>query len=143
MDDLPSAVISRRSFTRLICYTLVGIASNLAGYLVYLLLTSLGTTPKISMTLLYGAGAAVGFLGNSKLTFAHNGSLPGAGARFVIAHCIGYFINLAILVLLVDKLEYAHQWAQAIAILVVAAFLFLAFKLYVFREPDVSNTEAQ
>jgi len=56
----------------------------------------------------------------------------GAGVRYVIAHCIGYLLNLSILIVFVDKLGYAHQWVQAIAIFVVAAFLFLAFKVFVF-----------
>jgi len=111
--------------------------------MVYLLITYFGATPKITMTLLYGVGAAVGFWGNRKLTFAHNGSLVGAGVRYVMAHCLGYFINLAILVVLVDKLGYAHQLVQAIAILVVAVFLFLAFKFFVFTDFNVSNTGEQ
>lgn len=56
----------------------------------------------------------------------------GAGVRYVIAHCIGYLLNLSILIVFVDELGYAHQWVQAIAIFVVAAFLFLAFKVFVF-----------
>jgi putative flippase GtrA len=95
------------------------------------------------MTLLYGVGAAVSFWGNRKLTFAHNGSLAGAGARYVMAHCIGYLINLTILIVMVDKLGYAHQLVQAIAILIVAAFLFLAFKFFVFTDLIVSNTGEQ
>lgn len=143
MDDLSFVVKNRRSITQLFNYALVGIVSNCAGYMVYLLITCLGSTPKITMTLLYGVGAAVGFWGNRKLTFAHKGSLAGAGVRYVMAHCLGYFINLAILIVMVDKLGYAHQLIQAIAILVVAAFLFLAFKFFVFTDLNVSNTREQ
>ena len=130
---------SQRTWIQLYRYGLVGIASNLAGYIIYLLITYLGGTPKITMSLLYGVGAVVGFWGNRKLTFAHKGSLLGAGVRYIIAHCIGYLINLAILIMMVDKLGFAHQWVQAIAIFVVAAFLFLAFKFFVFRESHISN----
>jgi putative flippase GtrA len=143
MDDLSFVVKNRRSITQIFNYAIVGLVSNFAGYMVYLLITYLGSTPKITMTILYGVGAAVGFWGNRNLTFAHNGSLLGAGVRYVLAHCLGYFINLAILVVMVDKLGYAHQLVQAIAILVVAAFLFLIFKFFVFTDIDVSNTEEQ
>lgn len=143
MDDLSFVVKNRRSITQLVNYALVGIVSNFAGYMVYLLITCLGATPKITMTLLYGVGAAVGFWGNRKLTFAHKGSLVGAGVRYVMAHCLGYFINLAILIVMVDKLGYAHQLIQAIAILVVAAFLFLSFKFFVFTDLNVSDTGEQ
>lgn len=140
MDDFHLNLNTRRSVTQLFRYGLVGIASNLAGYVVYLLITSLGIAPKITMTFLYGVGAAVGFWGNRKLTFAHKGSLLEAGIRYIIAHCFGYFINLTILIVMVDKLGYAHQLVQAIAIFVVAGFLFLAFKFFVFKNRNIANT---
>ena len=122
----------RESVTQLFRYALVGLLSNLAGYLIYLVLTYFGGTPKLTMTLLYGIGAAVGFFGNRSLTFEHQGSIFGAGVRYVIAHCVGYVFNLIILIVFVDKLGFAHQWVQAIAIFIVAGFLFLAFKVFVF-----------
>lgn len=91
------------------------------------------------MTIIYGVAATASFFGNRKLTFAHKGSFLGTGARFIIAHCFGYVINLVTLIVLADKLGYAHQWAQVVAILFVAFFLFLAFKFFVFREQGISN----
>ncbi len=139
MDDLPLGIKNRRSVTQLVRFSLVSIMVNLVGYMLYLLITYFGGTPKITMTLLYGVSVTASFLGNSKLVFTHKGSQLGAGVRYVIAHCFAYCINLTMLIVLVDKLGYAHQWAQASAILVVAAFLFLAFKFFVFRKLDVSN----
>ena len=139
MNDLPLVAKNRSSVTQLFRYAIVGIANNVAGYMVYLLITYLGATPKISMTLLYAVGAAIGFWGNHKLTFAHQGSVLGAGIRYLIAHCFGYFINLVILLIWVDRLGYAHQLVQAIAIFVVAAFLFMVFKFFVFPDMNVSN----
>jgi putative flippase GtrA len=92
---------------------------------------------------LYGTGSVAGFFGNRRLTFAHEGSLLGAGARYVIAHCLGYFINLGLLVIMVDQLGYPHQGVQALAILVVAAYLFLALKFFVFANLDLSNARKQ
>jgi putative flippase GtrA len=136
MNNLASRLKNHRSVIQLFRYGLVGLASNLIGYLVYLCLTHFGTTPKITMSILYVVGATIGFLGNRKLTFAHKGNLLGAGVRYVIAHCFGYLINLTILVLMVDRLGYPHQWVQAAAIFVVAGFLFLVFKFFVFAEVD-------
>jgi putative flippase GtrA len=127
------------SFKQLARYAFVGIVSNLAGYLVYLLVTYLGATPKITMTLLYGVGATIGYIGNRNFTFSHKGSLLGSSVRYFIAHFFGYFINLVILIIFVDKFGYAHQWVQAIAIFVVAGFLFLAFRYFVFTDPNASN----
>ncbi len=130
---------TRATTAQLLRYGFVGITINLAGYMVYLLLTYLGATPKITMSLLYGVGAAIGFMGNRRFTFAHKGSLVGTGIRYAIAHCFGYFLNLAILIVMVDKLGYTHQWVQAVAIFIVAGFLFMTFKYFVFRKSNYSN----
>ena len=132
MNDLLFGIKSRKSVKQLFHYGLVGIAINLVGYSVYLLITYLGGAPKITMSFLYGVAATTSFFGNRKLTFAHKGSMLGSGFRYVIAHCLGYMLNLVMLIVLVDKLGYPHQWIQAAAIFVVAAFLFLAFKFFVF-----------
>lgn len=132
MVDEVLIIKTRGAVTQLFRYALVGLLSNVAGYLAYLMLTYQGGTPKLTMTMLYGVGAAVGFFGNRSLAFEHQGSVLGAGIRYVIAHGIGYLLNLSILIVFVDKLDYAHQWVQAIAIFIVAAFLFLSFKVFVF-----------
>ena len=120
------------SFRQLCRFAIVGVFSNLAGYLVYLMMTSLGSTPKFSMSLLYGIGAIIGFFGNFNFTFAHQGNIFGAGNRFIISHIIGYLLNLFILVVFVDYLGFDHHLVQGVAIFFVAAFLFLALKVFVF-----------
>jgi putative flippase GtrA len=122
---------------QLIRYGLVGVASNAAMYFVYLLITYLGVEPKKAMTLVYIIGASIGFIGNRKWTFAHRGDSARAALRYVLAHLFGYLLNFLILFTFVDRLGYAHQWVQAIAIIIVAGFLFIVFKYYVFRERPV------
>ncbi|MBF0460467.1 MAG: GtrA family protein [Magnetococcales bacterium] len=141
MVDPQAFLQIRKSVTQLAHYFVVGILSNSVGYLMYLSATYLGATPKITMTLLYGVGAAIGFVGNRNLTFSYKGSLIRSGIRYIIVHCVGYVINLVILIVLVDRLGYPHQWIQAMAIFVVAGFLFLAFKFFVFTSVNISNTE--
>jgi putative flippase GtrA len=141
MNNLLMTERFKDTFAQLTRYAFVGIVSNSAGYLVYLLLTYLGLPPKVTMTLLYGIGAAIGYMGNRNVTFMHKGGLLGSGIRYFMAHCLGYCINLAILIILVDKLGYAHQWVQAIAIFVVAGFLFIAFKFSVFADKKASNMD--
>lgn len=134
MNDLFFEVCNGKSFIQLLRYGLLGIITNSVGYIVYLIFTHLGTTPKITMTFLYGIGVAISFFANRKWTFMHNGSVAGTSLRYIIAYGVGYFINFAILIVMVDKLGYSHQWVQALAIFIVAAFLFIAFKFYVFKE---------
>ena len=112
---------------------MVGAVSNIAIYFIYLFITHLGVEPKAAMTTVYLVGASIGFITNRNWTFAHNGPSSRAVLRYVIAHLFGYLLNLLILFTFVDCLGYRHDWIQAIAIVVVAGFLFIVFKYFVFR----------
>jgi len=119
-------------FVQLYRYGLVGVVVNLILYCAYWLITYLGIEPKKAMTVIYLSGVLIGFAGHRKWTFVHKGALLGSGARFFVAHMFGYLINYSILLTFVDMLGYSHQWIQAAAILVVAGFLFVAFRYFVF-----------
>ncbi len=136
MSDTSCMIKNLSLITQLYRYSLVGIVTNVVGYLVYLLLTYLGTTPKLTMTFLYILGATAGFIGNRNLTFAYKGSLLGSGIRYAIAHFFGYLINFLILFIFVDNFGYAHQLVQAVSIIVVAIFLFTTFKYFVFSNQN-------
>ncbi len=122
---------------QLLSYGVLGVAINLLAYGLYLLLTYGGLEPKLTMTMLYLTGATVSFFANRRLTFGHRASVVAAGARYVLAHCGGYLINLLMLLTLTDVAGYPHWAVQALAVGVVACFLFFALKLFVFR--DVSQ----
>lgn len=130
--QMSNETIATQTSGQLIRYALVGIASNLVGYLVYLLITFWGVEPKKTMTLLYIVGATTGYFGNRQWAFAHNGAVLWSGVRYLMAHLCGYLINLYLLMLFADDLGYPHQYVQAAAIVAVAGFLFLAFKYFVF-----------
>lgn len=117
---------------QLVRYGVVGVVSNVLGYLAYLWITNWNVDPKIAMTLLYITGATIGFFGNRQWAFEHKGSLMGAGWRYLLVHLAGYLLNLSILLAFVDVLGFPHQLVQAIAIGLVAGFLYLLFKYYVF-----------
>lgn len=119
---------------QLISYGMVGVINNAAIYFAYLLITYLGVEPKKSMTLVYIIGASIGFIGNRKWTFTHHGDVTGAALRYALAHLFGYLLNLLILAIFVDGMGYTHQWVQAAAVIIVAAFLFVVFKYFVFYE---------
>lgn len=142
MDEQKGAAL-RTSVVQLLRYGLIGLVTNAAGYLVYLLATYLGARPTVTMSVLYFLGAVLGFWGNKRLTFAHKGDVLASGLRYAIAHAIGYVINLSLLLVFVDRFGYAHQWVQGVAIFVVAAYIFLAFKFFVFKDLDMKREERQ
>ena len=121
-----------RQFLR---YALVGVFSNSVGYCAYLLITWWGGAPKTTMSVLYLLAASLGFLGNRLWAFSHRGNPLSSAVRYACAHLMGYGINLSLLMIFVDHLGYPHQLVQAAAIPVVAVFLFVCFRYFVFP-PD-------
>lgn len=124
---------------QLIRYGLVGAATNLVMYAVYLLITYLGVEHKKTMTLLYIIGASIGFIGHRKWSFAHTGNASKAIVRYTIAHLSGYLLNWMILFVCVDQLGYAHQLVQGVTIFVIAGYLFIVFKYFVFPQNNHSS----
>ena len=135
----------RATFTQLLRYGLIGVGTNAAGYLVYLGVTHLGFAPKMTKTFFYFVGATVGFFGNKNLSFSFEGNSYRAALRYIIAHSLGYSVNLLLLTVFVDWYHYPHQWVQGIAILVVAVIIFVLFKFFVFPAPtkQAAGTGAQ
>lgn len=122
-------------------FGIIGISKNLVGYIIYLLITYFGIPPKSAMSFLYVIGTVVAYFGNRKFVFAHKGSELKAAIRYFLAYLTGYLINLIILIVMVDILGYAHQWVQILAIFVVAGFLFLSFKIFVFEDAETTSKE--
>jgi putative flippase GtrA len=122
----------KQSSWQLFKYTLIGVLTNLLGYIIYLVLTNLGGSPKITMTALYAVGVGISFFANRRFTFQHKGHLGVTGYRYLIVQLLGYLLNLFLLLFFVDWLGYSHQLIQAIAVFVVAGFLFVLFRIFVF-----------
>jgi putative flippase GtrA len=112
---------------------MVGLASNLVCYLVYLGLTRLGMNPKLAMSVLYSVGVLQTFVFNKLWTFKHDGVVRTAFYRYCTVYGLGYLFNLTSLYVLVDRLGYPHQVIQGMMIMLVASMLFLAQKFWVFR----------
>jgi len=111
----------------------VGLTLNLFLYLTYLVITYLGTQPKIAITVPYIAGVSISFFFNKNWTFKHKGSLSSTFVNYILVYACGYFFNLAGLYFLVDKLGFRHEWVQGVLILLVALLLFAAQKAIVFK----------
>jgi len=128
-----SNIIRRnKALRQLLSYALIGVLTNLLGYTTYLFLTYFWGTPKLTMSALYSAGALIGFFANRRFTFRHDGSIGVAGLRYLFAQMLGYLLNLALMLLFVDWLGFMHQIVQAVAIFVVAIFLFVLSRFFIF-----------
>lgn len=124
----------KQTLTQLSRYALVGLTSNVIGYVLYLALTRLGLGPKFAMSLLYGVGVLQTFVFNKKWSFSYSGAASPALVRYATAYAIGYVVNLLALMLLVDQAGLPHQLVQGAMIVVVAVMLFLTQRYWVFAQ---------
>jgi putative flippase GtrA len=133
-------LVTPDTILRFIRYAIVGVATNAAGYLLYLLVTFAGAEPRVAMSVLYVVGATLGYFSNRKWAFGHSGAISRSAMLYVLFHTGGYLINFTLLYVLVDKFGFPHQLVQAFAIAVVASYLFVALNLIVFRQtPSTSD----
>jgi putative flippase GtrA len=120
---------------QLLRYATVGVAHNLAGYLLYLLATHWGGEPKLVMSVLFALGIAVSFVFNRRWAFEHTGPAASSLCRFFAVYLLGYVLNFLALWIFHDQLGYAHQWVQAAATVSIAALSFLLNRYFVFSAP--------
>ena len=119
-------------------FGVVGFASNLLLYLVYLGLTKIGLRHKFAMSILYVVGVLQTFFFNKKWTFIHYGHKMVTFMRYISLFAFGYLINLAVLIVMVDQLGYSHERVQGVTVLVLAVLLFVLQKAWVFRSQGIN-----
>jgi putative flippase GtrA len=69
----------------------VGLSTNLIGYLGYLLLTHLGLGHTTAMSSLYLLALTLSFVFNRKWAFEFKGDMTHSIFRYFVAHLIGIF----------------------------------------------------
>ena len=114
-------------------YGIVGVSANAAAYLAYLGLTALGIEPKAAMTLVFAATVLSTFLVNRTWSFRSTARHGKALVRYFAVYWLGYVVNWLGLGLLVDAMGYPHQLVQLMMIVLVAALMFVALHLWVFK----------
>lgn len=123
-------------------FIVVGVANNLVGYGAFVLLSLLGVAAIPAMTVSYGIGMVISYVGNRKWTFGHRGSLAPTLLRFAVANLVGYGVNFGILWLFVRRLGLPQIPVQFLATGCVAVCTFLMMRLWVFRadQDDINGT---
>jgi putative flippase GtrA len=115
-------------------FAVVGVLSNLALFLLYLVITHLGVGHKFAASLVYAIGVMQTFVFNRTWSFRDRGAAAPALRRYIAVYGAGYVLNMIVLTALVDHAGYPHQWVQGTMIIVLAVLLFAAQKLWVFRD---------
>lgn len=124
---------SMKTFSQFLYYAIVGVITNAIGYSLFLVMTYFGVDTKLAASVLYLFCATLSFFGNKRYTFNKmGGSL--AAFYFMITYSLGYLINMALLIYFVDHLKFPYYEIEAIAIIIVSAFIFMTSKLFIFRD---------
>jgi putative flippase GtrA len=121
-------------------FGVVGFASNLVLYLVYLGLTKIGLRHKFAMSILYVVVVLQTFVFNNKWTFRHYGHQMVTFTRYISLYAFGYLINLAVLIVMVDHLGYSHERVQGVTVLVLALLLCVLQKAWGFCFQGINGT---
>ncbi len=112
-------------------FVVVGVASNLVLYLLYLLITAFGLEYKIAMTMLNVISPIQTFALNAHWTFKHR-EIKTPLVKYFVAYGACYLINMSALIVFVDHVGLAHQVVQGIMIFIIAIVMFLLQKFWVF-----------
>ena len=117
-------------------YAITGLALNLFGYLLYIVVTWFGMEPMFAVTIFYPVGVLYSYFAHKRFSFQHSGGSRNYQllVRYIAVYAIGYIINIGLLSFFHNRLGYPHHWVQASAIFIVGVFLFVALKLFVFKK---------
>ena len=123
-----------KNLGQLFRYGLVGLFLNAAMYFVYLIITALYFSPFTAVLLLNPLGVLVGYFAHRRLTFKVNSRKWSflELSKYVFLHVVGFFLNLLLLYVFFERLGYPHQLVQLAAIFIIAGFVFISMKLFIF-----------
>ena len=117
---------------QLLRFIIVGTASNAILYCIYWIARDAGVCYEIAMTIAFSVGIVQTFILNKKWSFRDTGDNAPAFVRYVLVYLVAYVIDLASLAVLVERYHFSDRLVQAGMIVVVAAFLFLMQRTWVF-----------
>lgn len=127
----------------LIRYGAVGAGTNVFGFLLYVLFTTLGASPVLTISIFYPIRIGLAFCLSKKWSFSHKGRISTSAIRYLIAYVGCYVLNVAVLKFFSGYLGFSHLVVQALAILIFAMLLFLVQKCWVFRTQGISILHEQ
>ncbi len=125
---------SLHTFAQLLRFLLVGLKSNITYYGLYAAFTALGLGVKQAATLVFAIGILYSFLFNKAFVFRGSAAPRAALLRYTLVYIAAWAINMLCLELFVGRLHFRHHIVQAVLVAVIGFGIFVALKLFVFRD---------
>ncbi|ABY21817.1 hypothetical membrane protein [Renibacterium salmoninarum ATCC 33209] len=85
-------------------FAVVGLTSNLLGYLLFVVLSLFGASAFIALTASFLLSMVISYFGNRGFTFAHQGAAGRSAAKFLAVAAFAYAFNFGILMALCTAL---------------------------------------
>ncbi len=120
-------------------YVIVGLSTNVAGFLIYILVTSLGVSPILTISIFYLIYICLSFYFNKTWSFGHHSQRAVSAMKYLIVYCSCYILNVILLAYFNSYLGFSHLIVQAGAIVPIALLLFVAQRYWVFRTQATST----
>lgn len=118
----------------------VGLANTLIGYGTILLASFvLGLNAYAANVCGYAVGLLVSFLLNRRFTFESRQAALPALAKFLLAFLPSYGLNLVVLYIILQHLQFPEALAQALAIGTYTVTFFVLCCVFVFRAPESND----
>ncbi len=98
---------------------------NSLGYAAYLLLVALGLSPRTAVSVLLPGSMFAAFRSHVRFTFGVGLRDWRTATRCVVVTLFGYVVNLTLLTSLSERLDFAHQVAQFLALAAIVPTMFV------------------
>lgn len=113
-------------------FAVVGLSSNLLGYLLFVGLSLLGASAFTALTGSFLLSMVISYFGNRGFTFAHQGNWRRSAAKFLAVAVFAYCFNFGILWLFVQLWGMPQIVVQFFAVGAVALCTFTLMRWWVF-----------
>jgi len=120
-------------------YASTGCISNSIAYGLFCGGVYAGFGSKFMASVVFVLVMSVGFAINRKWSFRSTGAQSREFTKYMVAYSLAYLGNIGLLSLLCDKFEMTPYLAQLVCIFVVAVFLFLCLRIWVFKSSIVTR----
>jgi putative flippase GtrA len=116
---------------QLVRFILVGLASNAVAFVTYLIMAEL-VRPIVAMSVLYGIGFVISFIGNKSFTFNSSANVVKTAMRFTLMHSVLFSLQYIIHNYFVLSLGMPHQVVQVGSVVIMGVLSYVISRKLVF-----------
>ena len=120
-------------------YSGAGLINTIVGFIVILSAMALNFSPMISNIAGYAVGFTLGFVLSKKFVFRSNDRFVAESIRYLLAFVISFLINLLVLQLALNNLNFNALASQVVAAVSYTLLMYVLTRFFVFN--SVSKQE--